>query len=145
MKYLVVDNQMQYGATEEIKEFEILEDAMEYAEYSWNCMSNSDKMHTTAYYLLESVNPDEESDDHYDGDIIKRWKWGNNMERALNKILEIISDMSQGIIDDNMADFYRGYLFALNENREITTGERLMLISFYDRLVANKSLFQNRR
>lgn len=67
------------------------------------------------------------------------------MERALNKILEIISDMSQGIIDDNMADFYRGYLFALNENREITTGERLMLISFYDRLVANKSLFQNRR
>lgn len=68
------------------------------------------------------------------------------MERALNKILEIMFDMSQGIIDDSdMADFYRGYLFALNENREITTGERLMLISFYDRLVANKSLFQNRR
>lgn len=67
------------------------------------------------------------------------------MERALNKILEIISDMSQGVVDDGMADFYRGYLVALQENREITTGERLMLISFYDRLVANKSLFQNRR
>ena len=40
MKYLVVDNQMEYGATEDIKEFEILEDAMEYAEYSWNCMSD---------------------------------------------------------------------------------------------------------
>lgn len=61
------------------------------------------------------------------------------MNRALNKILEIISDMSQGIIDDNgMADFYRGYLVALQENREITTGERLMLMSFYDRLVADK-------
>ena len=60
------------------------------------------------------------------------------MERALNKILEIIFDMSQGVIDDDMADFYRGYLVALQENREITTGECLMLISFYDRLVANK-------
>ena len=62
------------------------------------------------------------------------------MERALNKILKIIFDMSQGIIDDNddMAGFFRGYLFALNENGEITTSERLMLISFFDRLVANK-------
>ena len=60
------------------------------------------------------------------------------MERALNKILEIISDMSMGIIDDDIADFYRGYFVALQENREITTGERLMLISFYNKLVANK-------
>ena len=60
------------------------------------------------------------------------------MNRALNKILEIISDMSQGIIDDDIAGFYRGYLFALTENREITGSERLMLISFFDRLVANK-------
>ena len=61
------------------------------------------------------------------------------MERALNKILEIISDMSRGIVDDDdMAGFFRGYLFALSENKEITTGERLMLISFFDRLVADK-------
>ncbi len=60
------------------------------------------------------------------------------MERALNKILDIISDMSWGAVDDDMADFYRGYLVALQENREITTGERLMLMSFYDRLVADK-------
>ena len=60
------------------------------------------------------------------------------MERALNKILEIMFDMSQGIIDDDITGFFRGYLFALNENGEITTSERLMLISFYDRLVANK-------
>ena len=60
------------------------------------------------------------------------------MERALNKILEIISGMSQGVVDGDMADFYRGYLFALNENGEITASERFMLISFYDKLVANK-------
>ena len=60
------------------------------------------------------------------------------MERALNKILEIIFDISQGIIDDDMAGFLRGYLFALNENGEITASERLMLISFFNKLVANK-------
>ena len=37
------------------------------------------------------------------------------MERALNKIIEITSDMSQGVVDDNnIAGFFRGYLFALN-------------------------------
>lgn len=60
------------------------------------------------------------------------------MEKALNKIADIISDMSQGIIDDDMAGFFRGYLFALSENKEITTSERLMLISFFDRLVVDK-------
>ena len=60
------------------------------------------------------------------------------MERALNKIAEIIFDMSQGIIDDDIAGFFRGYLFALNENGEITASERFMLISFFDRLVANE-------
>ena len=60
------------------------------------------------------------------------------MERALNKIASIIFDMSQGIIDDGMAGFLEGYLCALNENGEITTSERLMLISFYNRLVADK-------
>ena len=61
------------------------------------------------------------------------------MERALNKILQIIFDMSQGIMNDNdIAGFFRGYLFALNENGEITTSERLMLISFFDRLIADK-------
>ena len=61
------------------------------------------------------------------------------MERALNKIADIISDVSWGVIDDDTAGkFIRGYLFALSENKEITTGERLMLISFYNRLVADK-------
>ena len=61
------------------------------------------------------------------------------MERALNKIADIISDVSWGVIDDDTAGkFLRGYLFALSENKEITTSERLMLISFYNRLVADK-------
>ena len=61
------------------------------------------------------------------------------MEKALNKILDIVSDMSMGLsfADDNR-DFLRGYLFALKENDEITRNEYVMLMKFYDRLVADK-------
>lgn len=61
------------------------------------------------------------------------------MEKALNKILDIVSDMSMGLsfVEDNR-DFLRGYLFALKENEEITRAEYIMLIKFYDRLVADK-------
>lgn len=61
------------------------------------------------------------------------------MEKALNKILDIVSDISMGLsfANDNR-DFLRGYLFALKENEEITKYEFLMLMKFYDRLVADK-------
>lgn len=61
------------------------------------------------------------------------------MEKALNKILDIVSDMSMGLsfAEDNR-DFLRGYLFALKENEEITRKEYVMLMKFYDRLVENK-------
>lgn len=62
------------------------------------------------------------------------------MERALNKIADIISDMAWGIVDDNndaMA-FLKGYLVALVENKEITRDELVMLMRFYKNLVADK-------
>ena len=61
------------------------------------------------------------------------------MEKALNKILDIVSDMSMGLsfAEDNRG-FLRGYLFALKENEEITRHEYVMLMKFYDRLVADK-------
>lgn len=61
------------------------------------------------------------------------------MEKALNKILDIVSDMSLGLsfaVDNR--EFLRGYLFALKENEEITRYEFLMLMKFYDKLVADK-------
>ena len=35
-------------------------------------------------------------------------------------------------------EFLRGYLFALQENKEITRYDFLMLMKFYDTLVADK-------
>ena len=65
------------------------------------------------------------------------------MERALNKILDIISDMSQGIIDDNDDDmaFLRGYLIALMENKEITRDEYIILLRFFNNLIKDKRIF----
>ena len=64
------------------------------------------------------------------------------MERALNKILDIISDMSWGIVDDNddaMA-FIRGYLIALMENKEITRDEYIALLRFFNNLIKDKRI-----
>ena len=61
------------------------------------------------------------------------------MEKALNKILDIVSDISLGLsFADDSRNFLRGYLFALEENKEITRKEYIMLMKFYDRLVADK-------
>lgn len=61
------------------------------------------------------------------------------MEKALSKILDIISDMSLGLsLAEDNRNFLRGYLFALKENEEITRKEYIILMKFYDRLVADK-------
>ncbi len=64
------------------------------------------------------------------------------MERALNKIADIISNMSWGVIDDNddaMA-FLRGYLIALMESKEITRDEYIILLKFFNNLIKDKRI-----
>lgn len=64
------------------------------------------------------------------------------MEKALNKIADIISNMSWGIVDDNddaMA-FLRGYLIALMENKEITRDEYIILLRFFNNLIKDKRI-----
>lgn len=61
------------------------------------------------------------------------------MEKVLNKIADIIDDMSRGIFLNDERDFLRGYIFALIELGEIDNNEALMLLKFYDRLVDDKN------
>ena len=56
------------------------------------------------------------------------------MEKALNKIADIISDRAYGLADDGAGDFLRGYLFALKEVGEINGNEVRMLLRFYNNL-----------
>lgn len=71
----------------------------------------------------------------------KEFKIHNDgMYKALNKIADIIDDISIGVacLDESCRDFLRGYLFALKESDEITQREYLYLIKFYDRLIDHK-------
>lgn len=72
---------MKYIYTREIKndifaeEFETAEEAIRYGNDEWDGLTQHDRDRTTAAYVLESANPDEDAPDHLDGNVIKTWKW----------------------------------------------------------------------
>jgi len=70
MKYLVIDD---CGTDFWVEEFETTEEAIEYADREFENMTSRDKTRRRSFYVLESVNPDEDADDHYDGNPIKEY------------------------------------------------------------------------
>lgn len=78
MKFVIVDQ----TATDMFnEEFETREEAINAATKEWNHMSAHDQKLREAYYVLESQNPDEDAEDHFDGDII----WGASIWYAVLK------------------------------------------------------------
>lgn len=71
MKYIVIDCK---NGDEFTEEFETKEEAINYADANWNGLSDYDKKQRDNYFVLESVNPDEEAENHFDGDIVKAYK-----------------------------------------------------------------------
>lgn len=71
MKYIIMDYKDGDCFTDE---FENKEEALQEAEGQWEHLTRCDQKHRTAFYVLESINPDENAPDHYDGNIVKRWK-----------------------------------------------------------------------
>lgn len=69
MKYVLID--VSRGDQFE-KEFDNKEEALRQGELDFAKVTPAD--HCTEFYLLESINPDEEAENHFDGDIVKRWK-----------------------------------------------------------------------
>ena len=69
MKYVLIDKTRGDQFT---KEFDNLEQALKQSEIDFAHKTLSD--HCTEFYLLESANPDEEAENHFDGNVIKRWK-----------------------------------------------------------------------
>ena len=67
MKYIVIDERKNDFFTEE---FESKDEAIKTAKSDWDRRTEHDKKRTVAYYVLESVNPDEDADDHFDGNPI---------------------------------------------------------------------------
>lgn len=64
----------------------------------------------------------------------------DGMNKALNKIADIIDDMSMGMLSEDVTcrNFLRGYLTALKEGDEITQRDYMYIMKFYDRLIDHK-------
>lgn len=67
MKYIIMHEKNGDVFTDE---FETKSEALKTAAIQWNCLSYSDKKHSHAFYIIESVNPDENAENHYDGDYV---------------------------------------------------------------------------
>ena len=70
-KYIVMDYRDGDLFTEE---FDSVSEAVMSADWDWRGLSEQDKARRTEFFVLESANPDEDAEDHLDGNIVKRWK-----------------------------------------------------------------------
>lgn len=64
MKYIIIDDCSTDLYTEE---FNDKEKAVNQAKAEWDRLSDYDKSKRTAFYVIESVNSDEDAEDHLDG------------------------------------------------------------------------------
>lgn len=69
MKYIVRDIPKNGIGDEFDKEFDVLEDAIEEAKNQWDHLTYAEQKKRTVY-VLESVNPDEDADNHFDGNPV---------------------------------------------------------------------------
>ncbi len=70
MKYIVMD---QTKTDLFNTECATLAEAIKEADKQFSYLTDADKKKRTAFYVLESVDPDEDSERHFDGDIIKQY------------------------------------------------------------------------
>ena len=70
------------------EEYNTKEEALERAAWKWSYLTTWEKKHTDAFYVLESVNPDEDAENHFDGDYVKIYKLYGREERPM-KMYEI--------------------------------------------------------
>lgn len=68
MKYVLID--MLKNGDMFNQEFNEKAAAISAAQNAWNSLTEHDKKRRESFYVLESINPDAQSADHFDGDII---------------------------------------------------------------------------
>ena len=54
--------------------YDTAEEGIKAGDRDWDHLTEREKRERRAFYLLKTVDPDPESEYHYDGDIIKDWK-----------------------------------------------------------------------
>lgn len=71
MKYIIIDIKKGDVFAEK---FNSKEEALKRSDVEWNKLSRYDQKQREAFYVLETINPDEEAENHFDGNIIKEYK-----------------------------------------------------------------------
>lgn len=70
MKYILFDKRDDGQIFTE--EFENKEEAIRRADITWErYITDNEKRHIVEFYVLESINPDEDAEDHWDGNYVK--------------------------------------------------------------------------
>lgn len=68
MKYVLID--MLKNGDMFNKEFNEKAAAISAAQNTWSSLTEHDRKRRESFYVIESINPDAQSADHFDGDII---------------------------------------------------------------------------
>lgn len=71
MKYIIVDERKDGNGDFHSTETDVKEIAIRAAQTEWGYLTDREKAQRTVY-VLESINPDEEAIDHFDGNVIWR-------------------------------------------------------------------------
>lgn len=69
--YILIDDR---GTDLYTEEYTSPEEALKDAEMQWDHLTDREKANCEAFYLIKSENPDEEAENHLDGDLVKSWK-----------------------------------------------------------------------
>ena len=69
MKYIVIDERKNGCGDMFTVEFENLNEAIEEAKNQWQHLTTAEKANRNIY-VVESVNPDEEAEDYFDGNTV---------------------------------------------------------------------------
>lgn len=77
MKYIVIEAPRNESGDMWTVEIDLLEVAIWEAKYRWEHLTSSEKKKTTVY-VLESENPDEDAENHFDGNYL--WRDGENVK-----------------------------------------------------------------
>lgn len=70
MKYVLIDQTTTDMYTDE---FNDKDEAIRAGEAAFERLTKADKRRRTAFFVLDSDNPDEESENHYDGNPVREW------------------------------------------------------------------------
>lgn len=82
MKYILIDEVNGDQYTSESNDFEAL---AKKAEREWSYLTDAEKENRSAFFIIESINPDEEAENHFDGNVLKDWKEKNKFKEMLNR------------------------------------------------------------